>query len=155
MTSGGPLKDRAAVLVDGVAASTLGAGEFHVRDLPPGPHRLRVELANLPAACEQSLELAGGSESFYLVAPRPSYWIAMVPGQTLAVITSVPLPPYSLVAGVLGFLMATGATAAESAGKACGGPFSIVPAETGEAMRKLADLRASPDAATREGPAAR
>lgn len=114
----------AIVAVDGVKAGTCDYGGFSMLDVTPGKHVIAVDMRLTLGTCELPVEVAGGTSYFFEVRPRAENLVAAVLGSSFG------------VAGVVA------GTAAESAGKQCGGAFSIAPvAEKDVALAKLGDLR--------------
>ena len=105
---------------------------FHTQDIAPGMHVLAVDMSGLPGACEAPIDVAGGNSYFYKIVPRPSYWHAALPGQVI-----FPFPLVGLVVGPVAIYAGTGI---ETAGKACGGGFSIESVDRDEALPKLVNL---------------
>ena len=119
--------------IDGTSSGAISVGEFRIQDVTPGRHVLRVDITGMHGACELPLETTGGGSYFLEVAARESYWWAGQPGWAL---TSIPFA--GLVVGPLAF---AAGTAIETAGKTCGGPFSIVSVDRDAALSKLADMQ--------------
>lgn len=95
---------------------------------------LRADLPGYPGGCDLSIQVAGGSEYFFEVALRSSYWHATLPGQVM-----LGIPLLNLLAPAIAY----SGMGMETAGKVCGGGFSIVPIERDPALTKLMDLHAS------------
>jgi hypothetical protein len=119
--------DRAA------AGSVLPAG-FRVFDVAPGSHTIVVDMWDAPGRCELTFEITGGTTQYFEVAPRIASFLSAAPA-----LAAPPIPAGSLVGAAL---MLFG-MAAESAGKACGGAFSVAPIDTEAALPKLAHARLS------------
>jgi hypothetical protein len=125
----------ASLRLDDSDVGGLAPGAYKAFTVTPGTHRFVVDMWDVPGRCELTLEVAGGGEHFFEVSPRGANAIATLP---------MVLVPVSSLGGLLtsGALM-MGGLAAESAGKQCGGAFSIVELERPAAIAKLAPLRAS------------
>jgi hypothetical protein len=123
----------AAVRVDGKEVGGCDYAGYQTFYVKAGPHVLTVGMWDAPGQCSLSTNVLGGEEYFYEILPRPE----------------------NLMAGYLGILIgALGGSAAqagapfavmgaESAGKECGGAFSIVAIEESLGRRKVMDLRMS------------
>jgi hypothetical protein len=130
----GAASSSSIVQLDGVPLGTVGIDEYFIRDASPGRHILRVDLSGWPGECEISIDLTAGATHLFEVEPRKSYFLATLPGQ---IVLGIPL------LNLVGLPAVFGGAAAESLGKACGGPFSIVPVEAETARTKLVHLRSS------------
>ena len=119
--------DRAGV------GSVLPAG-FRVFDIAPGSHTVVVDMWDAPGRCELTFEITGGTTQYFEVAPRIASWLSAAP-----MMAAPPIPAGSLVGAALMLI----GMAAESAGKACGGAFSVVPIDNEAALLKLAQVRLS------------
>jgi hypothetical protein len=125
----------ASIRLDDADVGGLAPGAYKAFTVAPGVHRLLVDMWDVPGRCELSVEVGGGSEHFFEVSPRGANAVATLP---------MLLIPINSFAGWLtsGAVMMGGQTA-ESAGKQCGGAFSIVELERPAAIAKLSTLRAS------------
>jgi hypothetical protein len=130
----GAASSSSIVKLDGASLGTVGIDEYFIRDASPGQHILQVELPGWPGECEISIDLTAGATRLFEVEPRRSYFLATIPGQ---MVMGIP------ILGLVGLPAMFGGAAAESLGKACGGPFSIVPVEVETARTKLVNLRSS------------
>jgi hypothetical protein len=104
-----------------------GYQSFYVR---AGPHVLSVDLWDSPGNCRLSIETLGGEEYFYEISPRPANAMASFLGFMIGSMGNPMgqlIAPYALIG-------------AESAGKECGGPFSLAGVEEGFARQKLREL---------------
>jgi hypothetical protein len=92
-----------------------------------------VGMWDAPGTCSLSTNVLGGEEYFYEISPRFENWAAGLLG--------------AMVGALGGGAAQAGAPfavmGAESAGKTCGGAFSIVAVEEGIARRKVNDLHMS------------
>ncbi|HSC00764.1 MAG TPA: hypothetical protein VLE45_12675 [Burkholderiaceae bacterium] len=120
--------------LDGSAVGGLLPAGFRAFDVPAGPRRIVVDMWDAPGRCELTAELQGATTHYFEVAPRLESWLAGAPA-----VAAPPVPAGGLVGGV----MMMGSMAIESAGKACGGAFSIVAVDAAVARPRLADLRDS------------
>jgi len=112
-------------------------GEFITVDVPAGAHVLAVDdVDNGPGRCNVQVDIQGGSSSFYEVARRMEHSQAGALGDILM---WIPIFPFNLV----GVPVALAGMLAESAGKECGGPFSITPVDEATALSKISGLRLS------------
>ena len=107
---------------------------FHVFEVTPGTHSLVADLWDAPGRCEFDFDIAAGSTYYVEIAPRPEAWLSGA-----GALAGAPTPAGWLV----GVALSLGGMAAESAGKTCGGAFSISPVESNEARSKLLELRSS------------
>jgi len=98
-----------------------------------GPHVLSVEMWDAPGRCSLSTNVLGGEEYFYEILPRSENLIAGFLGAMVGM-----LGGGAAQAGAPFAVMGS-----ESAGKECGGAFSIVAVEEGIGRRKVMDLRGS------------
>ncbi len=123
----------ATIRIDGSPRGACELAGYHVVHVPAGPHVLSVNLWDAPGTCRLSVDVLGGEEYFYEVSPRTESAAAMFLG--------------TLIGAFGGRAAAGGAPfaimGAESAGKACGGAFSIVSVEEGAARRRLEGLHLS------------
>ncbi|MFO1323625.1 MAG: hypothetical protein U1F15_06135 [Burkholderiales bacterium] len=115
----------ATVKVDGAQRGGCEFGGYLTFHVPAGHHVLSVGMWDAPGACSLSIDVIGGEEYFYAIAPRSEQFVAGFLGSML---------------GGIGQLAAAGA---ESSGRTCGGPFSIVRVDDDTALRKLDTLRLS------------
>lgn len=125
----------ASLVVDDVAQPGLAPGQFQRFHVAPGRHRIVVEMWDVPGRCELVVDVAGGSERYFEVSPRPAQAVATLP---------MVLVPVNSLGTLLasGAVMMTGLTV-ESAGKACGGAFEVVEQPGEHAQPRMASLRAS------------
>lgn len=125
----------ARLAVDGERAGRLATGGFRTFKVAPGPHTFVVNMQDAPGSCQLAVDIQPDVEYFYEVTPRPPSFAASTPGALL------------LGASPTGVLFGLGVSgegsAAESAGKQCGGAFSIVPVDPTIALPKVSALRAS------------
>ena len=108
---------------------------FLTFDVLPGEHVLRVDLWDSPGVCNLSIHVTRGDIYFYEVVARPENWLAGLVGVLAAATPSA--------GATAGPIASTAAMSAESAGKACGGAFSIVPVDEDPALARLVRLRSS------------
>jgi hypothetical protein len=121
----------ASLEIDGSEVARLAPGDFHISHVSPGTHTLVIDNHNrdtVPGRCEVAIELQAGTAYFYEVAPRSAFFAAGIPGGVI---------PY------LGIVLSPIGQVIESAGKKCGGPFSLVPIERHLAMPNLIESRES------------
>jgi len=123
----------ASVKVDGRELGGCAYSSFQTFYVPAGPHVLAAEMWDAPGTCRLTVNLIGGEDYFYEITPRAENYLSALVG--------------TLIGGVAGATAATGAgfaaMGAESAGKACGGAFSIVAVDENVAHGKLKALRMS------------
>ncbi len=91
---------------------------FNVFDITVGTHILTVYMWDHPGTCELPIDVSGGSEYFFEIKPRTGSLVGV-------------FIPY---VGILG-------AAIESAGKQCGGAFSVEPIDKDLAIPKLVELK--------------
>jgi hypothetical protein len=121
----------ATVRIDGRIVGGCEYGGYVVFFTTPGSHVLAVDQAGAPGACSLAADLIGGEDYFYEIAPRSESSMANLLGTLV---------------GALGGQAIIGSYAgmgAESAGKRCGGGFSIERVAEDAALGKLTHLRAS------------
>ena len=127
----------AKLRLDKAPFGDLRENGFLARDVAPGAHTLKVDLPVDPGACGLPLEIADGETGYFLVAPRSENMIARTPGAIFEALAPTLL-------GTLAYSAASDVGAAlESAGKKCGGPFSIVRVLPAAAVPMIKDLRES------------
>jgi hypothetical protein len=123
----------ATVRIDGKefgSCEFAGYQVFHVR---AGPHVLAVNMWDAPGSCSLSIDVLGGEDYFFEIAPRQESLVAMTLGTVIGALGGG-LGPAFAPAVVMG---------AESSGRKCGGAFSIAVVDEAAARRALADLRQS------------
>jgi hypothetical protein len=125
----------ASLVIDDVLQAGLGPGQFQSFNVAPGRHRIVVDMWDVPGRCELVVEVAGGSERYFEVSPRPANMAATLP------MALVPVSSFGTLLAS-GAVMMTGLTV-ESAGKGCGGAFQVVEQPGDQAQARLAALRAS------------
>ena len=108
----------APLSVDNRLATSIKYGGFSTLDLQSGQHILMTELSNLPGKCELPVQLNAGTIHYFEITPRLANFVSAVTGNVVG-------------------------AALESAGKTCGGAFSIFPVTEEIALFKLRDLRKS------------
>jgi hypothetical protein len=123
----------ATVRIDGREAGSCDFGGYQTFYVNAGPHALTVQMWDAPGTCRLSTHVIGGEEYFFEISPRAENWVSGFLG--------------ALVGAMGGAASLAGAPFAamgyESAGKECGGAFSIVAVEEGAARQKLKDLHLS------------
>jgi len=123
----------ATVKMDGRELGSCDFAGYQTFYVKAGPHVLTVEASERPGTCRLSTNVMGGEEYFFEISPRAENWVAGFLG--------------ALVGAMGGAASLAGAPFAaagyESAGKECGGAFSIVAVEEGAARQKLKDLHLS------------
>ena len=123
----------ATVKIDGRELGGCDFAGFQTFYVRAGPHVLSVGMWDAPGTCSLSTSVLGGEEYFYEISPSVENWAAGFLG--------------AMVGALGGSAAQAGAPfafmASESAGKTCGGAFSIVAVEEGIARRKLNDLHMS------------
>jgi hypothetical protein len=123
----------ATVSIDGTEFGSCEFAGYQTFDVRAGSHVLTVYTRGGQGRCSLSIVVLGGEEYFYEISPRKEYLAAFLLGTVIGAF-----------GGGLGPLIGPSATmGAESSGKACGGPFSIVDVDEDAARRKLKDLRKS------------
>jgi len=121
------------VKIDGRELGGCDFAGFQTFYVKAGPHVLTVEMWDAPGTCTLSTNVLVGGEYFFEISPRTENWAASVLGSLVGVMGAG--------LGLAGAPFA--AMGSESAGKACGGAFSIVVVEESIARRKLDDLHRS------------
>ena len=120
----------ARIVIDGEREGRLAMGGFRTFTVPPGSHVFTVKMWDTPGTCELTADIQPDVEYFYEVTPRVVSYDASMPA---ALVGTSPA----------GVLFGAGLSSVESAGKDCGGAFSIVPVEPAKALPRVAALRAS------------
>jgi hypothetical protein len=123
----------ATVKIDGRELGSCDFAGYQTFYVKAGPHVLTVETSDRPGTCRLSTNVLGGEEYFFEISPRTENWTAGFLGELVGVIGAG--------VGLAGAPFA--AVGYESAGKECGGAFSIVAVEEGAARQKLKDLHLS------------
>jgi hypothetical protein len=124
----------ARLVIDGEREGRLATGGFRTFTVPPGSHVFTVKMWDTPGTCELTADIQPDVEYFYEVTPRVTSYAASMPA---ALVGTSP-------AGVLfGAGLSSAGHSVESAGKDCGGAFSIVPVAPANALPRVAALRAS------------
>jgi len=123
----------ATVRVDGKEVGGCDHAGYQIFYVKAGPHVLTVEMWDAPGHCSLSTNVLGGEEYFYEILPRSENLMAGYLGTLIGA-----LGGSAALAGAPFAVMG-----AESAGKQCGGAFSIVAVEENSGRRKVMDLRLS------------
>ena len=123
--------------IDGLVFGTLRESGFVWHDIDTKRHLLRADVPSEQGTCLLAFEIAAGETGYFQVAPRVGNAVAKTPGNIVQ----------SIVPGLLPLILSemaiqTGA-ALESAGKNCGGPFSVVRVPPATAEPLIMDLRES------------
>jgi hypothetical protein len=123
----------AAVTVDGREVGGCDFAGYQTFYVSAGPHVLTVGMWDAPGSCRLSVNVLGGEDYFFEISPRTENVLAGFLG--------------AVIGGIGGSMALAGAPFAvmgsESAGKDCGGAFSIVTVEESIGRRKVMDLRMS------------
>jgi hypothetical protein len=123
----------ASLSLDGKQVGSVPYESFLVVNVPPGQHTVRVELADAPGACDLTFETLPGVTNYFEVEPRRESFEAGLYGLLI--------PLVNPAAAIAASGVSLGGMAAESAGRVCGGAFSIALAQPVDASAKLAGLR--------------
>lgn len=125
---------RAARLVQGDGERTrLRPGRFRTFELAPGTHTLSADLWDVPGECTLELTVAPGQHRYVEVSPRAANLAAGLPAA--AVFDSTPAGMLPTLAVMLA------GQAVESSARACGGAFSLVEVDPGQAAERMRRLR--------------
>lgn len=108
----------ASVKIDGTSVGSCDYAGFVPIDTDTGKHILSVDMWDSPGHCDLTVEAVSGQTYYFEVKPRTG----------------------NLISGMFGGLVGMGA---ESAGKQCGGAFSVEAVEKNNALAKLKELRLS------------
>ena len=123
------------IRIDGKEVGSCAYAGFNSFDVSAGTHVVAVDMWDSPGKCELHVGVLGGTTYFYEIALRPEHLAAGQVGRFFSA--------FGLFGSLVdGLAMYSGMTA-ESAGKECGGAFSITPVEESVALSKIASLRAS------------
>jgi predicted small lipoprotein YifL len=124
----------AVVRIDGKERGSCEFAGFQTFYVLAGHHALTVELSDWPGKCSLSVDVMGGEEYFFEVAPRTETTASDVLWSVIGFIAGLrmgaPITPIP-------------STRSESTANACGGAFSINGVEESVALQKLKDLRMS------------
>jgi hypothetical protein len=131
----------ATMEIDGLVFGSLRENGFVTHDIDTATHLLRADVPADAGTCLLAFQISAGETGYFLVAPRGAYAAAKAPGTIAQFITD------ALVPGIMPHLASeaviqAGATL-ESAGKQCGGPFSVVRVLPAAAEPLVMDLRES------------
>lgn len=131
----------ATMEIDGLVFGSLREKGFVWHDIDTATHLLRADVPSEIGTCLLAFQIAAGETGYFLVAPRAANAVAKTPGTIAQFITDALMP------GVLPQVLSemaiqTGATL-ESAGKQCGGPFSVVRVLPAVAEPLVMELRES------------
>lgn len=108
----------ARVMLDGATLGKVSHLGFSVFTIPAGKHVLSVDMWDNPGGCKLPIEAAPASDGYYEVEPRAGNLVGILAG------------------GLIG-------AAIETAGKDCGGAFSVVERAKDEAQSVLPKLKDS------------
>jgi len=123
--------------IDGLVFGTLKEKGFVWHDIDTKRHLLRADVPSELGTCLLAFELDAGETGYFQVAPRAANAVAKTPGNIAQFIFPGLLP---LI--LTEMAIQTGAVL-ESAGKMCGGPFSVVRVPPATAEPLIMDLRES------------
>jgi len=127
----------ATMEIDGLVFGTLREKGFVWHDIDTATHVLRADVPSEQGTCLLTFQIAAGETGYFLVAPRAANAVAKTPG-TIA---------NALLPGIAPLILSEMATQTgamlESAGKRCGGPFSVVRVPPAKAETLIMDLRES------------
>lgn len=131
----------ATMEIDGLVFGRLRESDFVWHDIDTKTHLLRADVPSETGTCLLSFQIAAGETGYFLVAPRSGNALAKTPGTIAQFITDALMP------GVLPYVLSeaaiqTGAVL-ESAGKQCGGPFSVIRILPAVAEAMIMELRES------------
>ena len=123
----------ATVKMDGRELGGCDYAGYQTFYVKAGPHVLTVDMWDAPGTCRLTTNVLGGEEYFFEISPRIENWAAGFLGSLVGV-----------MGGAVGLAVVPfAAMGSESAGKECGGAFSIVAVEESIGRRKVMDLRMS------------
>jgi hypothetical protein len=131
----------AKLKMDEAPIGDLREDGFVALDVRPGSHALKVDLPANAGACVLPLEIADGETGYFLVAPRSGNMIARTPGSVLEAFLDTFSP--GVLIPLIGMAATEAGAALESAGKMCGGPFSVVRVVPTAAQAMIMELRES------------
>ncbi len=131
----------ATMEIDGLVFGSLRENGFVWHDIDTATHVLRADIPSEQGTCLLTFQIAAGETGYFLVAPRAANAVAKTPGTIASVIADALIPG---VAPLILSEMATQAGAVlESAGKRCGGPFSVIRVPPAVAQPMVMELRES------------
>lgn len=133
----------ATMEIDGLVFGSLLESGFVWHDIDTKMHMLRADIPSEQGTCQLAFQIAAGETGYFLVAPRAGNAVAKTPGTIAQFVTDALVPGL----GLLPFLVTEAAiqtgAALESAGKKCGGPFSVTRVLPAAAEPMVMDLRES------------
>ena len=122
--------------VNGRRAGTLAHAGFFYVDVPAGPAELEAPHGSWAyPACRVRVSVDPGAAVYIEIAPRSRFLVAGIAGSVAGITLAGSLSQAAL-AGAAGDVAAS---AAESWGQACGGPFRFQPVEEATARVRLED----------------
>jgi hypothetical protein len=127
--------------IDGLVFGTLKEKGFVWHDIDTKRHLLRADVPSEQGTCLLAFEIAAGETGYFQVAPRAANAVAKTPGTIARFITDALLPGVAPL--ILGEMATQAGAVLESAGKQCGGPFSVVRVPPATAEPLIMDLRES------------
>ena len=131
----------ATMEIDGLVFGSLRESGFVWHGIDTATHVMRADVPSEQGTCLLTFQIAAGETGYFLVAPRAANAVAKTPGTIARVIADALMPG---VAPVILSEMATQAGAViESAGKRCGGPFSVTRVLPAVAQPMVMELRES------------
>jgi hypothetical protein len=131
----------ATMEIDGLVFGTLREKGFVWHDIDTKRHLLRADVPSEQGTCLLAFEIAAGETGYFLVTPRAANAVAKAPGTIAQFIADALVP--GVLPLVLGEMTTQAGAVLESAGKQCGGPFSVVRVLPAAAEATIMDLRES------------
>ena len=131
----------ATMEIDGLVFGSLRESGFVWHDIDTATHVMRADIPSEQGTCLLTFQIAAGETGYFIVEPRVANAVAKTPGTIASVIADALMPG---VAPLILSEMATQAGAVlESAGKRCGGPFSVTRVLPAIAQPMVMELRES------------
>jgi hypothetical protein len=133
----------ATMEIDGLVFGSLRESGFVWHDIDTVTHVMRADVPSEQGTCLLTFQIAAGETGYFIVEPRVANAVAKTPGTIAQFITDALVPG----AGILPYLASEAAiqagAALESAGKRCGGPFSVTRVPSAVAQPMVMELRES------------
>jgi hypothetical protein len=129
--------------IDGLVFGSLRENGFVWHDIDTAAHLLRADVPSDPGTCLLPFQLAAGETGYFLVAPRGAYAAAKAPGTVAQFIADALVQGSDMLPHLASEAVIQAGATLESAGKRCGGPFSVVRVPPAAAEPLVMELRES------------
>jgi hypothetical protein len=131
----------ATVEIDGLVFGSLLENGFVWHDIDTKAHLLRADVPAEPGTCLLGFQIDAGETGYFLVAPRGANAAAKAPGALAQFVADAIVP--GVLTHVLSEAVIQSGAVLESAGKQCGGPFSVTRVPPAAAEQVIMELRES------------